>query len=72
MGSTIRIHDIRHTFTVKSVLNWYRDDVDVNQKMPLLSAYLGHKKPSDTYWYLTGIPELLSQAAIRLEKQCGE
>ncbi|MEA3482498.1 MAG: tyrosine-type recombinase/integrase [Pseudomonadota bacterium] len=67
-----RIHDIRHTFTVKSVLNWYRDDVDVNQKMPLLSAYLGHKKPSDTYWYLTGIPELLSQAAIRLEKQLGE
>lgn len=67
-----RIQDIRHTFTVKSVLRWYRDDIDVNQKMPLLSAYLGHKKPSDTYWYLTGIPELLAQAAIRLEKQLGE
>lgn len=67
-----RIHDIRHTFTVKSVLNWYRDDIDVNQKMPLLSTYLGHKKPSDTYWYLTGIPELLAQATSRLEKQLGE
>lgn len=67
-----RIHDLRHRFTVKTILNWYRDDVDVHQKMPLLSTYLGHKKPSDTYWYLTGIPELLAQATHRLEKQLGE
>ena len=67
-----RIHDIRHTFAVKIVLNWYRDDIEINQKLPLLSTYLGHKKPSDTYWYLTGIPELLAQATTRLEKQLGE
>ncbi len=51
-----RIHDLRHTFAVKTILQWYQNGVDVNQKMPFLSAYLGHKKPSDTYWYLTGTP----------------
>jgi integrase/recombinase XerD len=67
-----RIHDLRHSFTVKSVLKWYRDGADIDQKIPLLSTYLGHKKPSDTYWYLTAIPELLTQATMRLEKQLGE
>ena len=59
-------------FTVKTILSWYREDVNINQKLPLLSAFLGHQKPSDTYWYLTGVPELLSQATSRLEKQLGE
>ncbi len=57
---------------MKSVLKWYRDGADIDQKIPLLSTYLGHKKPSDTYWYLTAIPELLTQATMRLEKQLGE
>ena len=67
-----RIHDIRHTFAVKTMLNWYRDGVDINQKISLLSTYLGHKKPSDTYWYITSMPELLAQAALRFENKIGE
>jgi len=48
------------------LLDWCRDDGDVAARMPLLSAYLGHSDPRHTYWYLTGTPELLAEAARRL------
>lgn len=62
-----RIHDLRHTFAVKTVIRWYKNGDNVDMKMPLLSTYLGHVKPSDTYWYLSSIPELVGLAAIKLE-----
>jgi integrase/recombinase XerD len=49
------------------LLNWYRAGVDANQRLPELAAYLGHAHVSDTYWYLSAIPELLALAAERLE-----
>jgi integrase/recombinase XerD len=55
-----------------TLLNWYREDANINKKIILLSTYLGHKKPSDTYWYITGTPELLAQATAKLEKNIGE
>lgn len=61
-----RIHDLRHTFAVNTLLGWYRDGVDVAAWMPVLSTYLGHTHPANTYWYLTAIPELLAHAANRL------
>ena len=61
-----RIHDLRHTFAVNTYLRWYRDGVDVHANTPVLSTYLGHRCPSDTYWYLTAAPELLALAAQRL------
>lgn len=61
-----RIHDVRHTFAVRTVLEWYRAGVDVQPRMPLLSTYLGHVHPKDTYWYLSAAPELLAIAASRL------
>jgi integrase/recombinase XerD len=64
-----RIHDIRHRFATKTLLNWYRKGLDINQKISLLTTYLGHKKPSDIYWYVTGTPELLAQATTRFEKK---
>ncbi|MBS0349758.1 MAG: tyrosine-type recombinase/integrase [Proteobacteria bacterium] len=67
-----RIHDIRHSFAVSALLNWYRKGINVSQKIMLLSTYLGHKRPSDTYWYMTGTAELLAQATARLEKSIGE
>ena len=63
-----RIHDLRHTFAVRTVLAWHRAGEDVEAKLPMLSTYLGHIDPSTTYWYLTAIPELLESAAIRLER----
>jgi integrase len=62
------IHDLRHTFAIQTVLGWYRDDVDVEARLPLLSTYLGHIGPSSTYWYLTAVPELLEAATVRLER----
>lgn len=60
-----RIHDIRHTFTVNCLLRWYRKGLDVHPRMAALATYLGHVKITDTYWYLTAVPELLAIAADR-------
>ncbi len=67
-----RVHDLRHSFAVATLLDWYRDGVDVAARMPLLSAYLGHTSPASTYWYLQAAPELLGLAAQRLEHREGE
>jgi len=64
-------HDLRHSFAVSTLLQWYRTDVDVAARMPLLSAYLGHSSPTSTYWYLQAVPELLALAAGRLEHPTG-
>jgi integrase/recombinase XerD len=62
-----RLHDLRHSFAVNTVLDWYRDGADVQARMPLLSTYLGHVDPSATYWYLSTAPELMALACARLE-----
>lgn len=69
VGSTTqpRIHDLRHTFAVTTLLDWYRSGVDVAARLPWLSTYLGHHDPRSTYWYLSAAPELLALAADRLE-----
>jgi integrase len=62
------LHDLRHTFAIRTVLDWHRQGVDVEARMPVLSTYLGHVGPSSTYWYLMAIPELLEAATTRLER----
>jgi len=62
-----RLHDLRHTFAIRTLLEWYRSGQDVQAKLPSLSTYLGHREPSSTYWYLSAAPELLALAAGRLE-----
>lgn len=66
-----RIHDARDTFAVNTLLGWYRDDADVQARLPLLSAYLGHTDPRHTYWYLSAAPELLALAADRMQRHAG-
>ena len=61
-----RLHDLRHSFAVTTYLRWYHAGADVNAMAAVLSDYLGHRCPSDTYWYLTAAPELLALAAQRL------
>jgi len=63
--SAPRLHDLRHTFAVRTLLDWYRAGEDVQAKMPSLSTYLGHREPACTYWYLSAAPELLALAAAR-------
>jgi integrase len=61
-----RMHDLRHSFAVNTLLDAYRAGVDVGERLPLLSTYLGHTEPANTYWYLHAAPELMSLAAERL------
>ena len=66
-----RLHDFRHCFAVRTLLEWYRSGQDVERLMPLLSTYLGHTHVADTYWYLSAAPELLAVAGARLERGLG-
>jgi integrase len=66
-----RLHDLRHRLAVNTLIGWYRRGVDVEGRLPVLSTYLGHGHVTDTYWYLTAVPELLRLAAERLEAQGG-
>jgi integrase len=63
-----RIHDLRHTFACRRLQRWYADGVDVDHAVAALSTYLGHATVRDTYWYLTGTPELLALATARFER----
>jgi integrase/recombinase XerD len=66
-----RIHDLRHSFAVRSLLDWHRCGVPVEPRMPVLSIYLGHVDPAGTYWYLSAAPELMELAAARLHARFG-
>jgi integrase len=65
------LHGLRHSFAVRTLLEWYRAGVEIQPRLPLLSTYLGHVHPKDSYWYLTAAPELLTLAAGRLERSQG-
>ncbi len=62
-----RVHDLRHRFAVRTLLDWHHAGLDVGAMLPRLSTYLGHREPRYTYRYLTGTPELLAHAAVLLE-----
>jgi site-specific recombinase XerD len=67
-----RLHDLRHTFAVHRLTEWYRQNADVPRLLPALSTYLGHVSLSATQRYLTMTPELLEQANRRFERYaCG-
>jgi integrase/recombinase XerD len=67
-GRGPRIHDLRHTFAVRTLLNWYRNNREPAREMIKLSTYLGHSDPAHTYWYIEGVPELLELASKRIEE----
>ncbi len=64
-----RLHDLRHRFASQTLLRWYRAGDDPARRLPTLSAYLGHAHWSDTYWYLSAMPELMREAMSRLERR---
>ncbi len=65
-GHGPRLHDLRHRFATRTLIQWYRAGLDVERELPKLSTYLGHVHVSDTYWYLEAVPELLRLATERL------
>lgn len=66
-GQRPRIHDLRHTFAVRCLLRWQREAAEIDQKVLSLSTYLGHAKVSDTYWYLSAVPELLGLVSAKFK-----
>jgi integrase len=62
-----RLHDLRHSFAVNTLIRWYEQGLDVEQRLPLLSTYLGHVAPKSTYWYLSAVPQLLELITDRLD-----
>lgn len=67
-GRGPQIHDLRHSFAARTIINWYRGGKDAGREMIKLSTYLGHSNPDHTYWYLEAVPELLELAAGRVVK----
>lgn len=66
-----RLHDFRHRFAVHTLVEWYRSNEDIEQRLPVLSTFLGHGHVADTYWYLSVEPELMGLATRRLELRWG-
>ena len=62
-----RIHDLRHSFAVRRLLRWHEQGENVPRAHAGAVTYLGHAKVSNTYWYLTGTPELLQVVGRRFE-----
>ena len=66
-----RVHDLRHSFVCRTLVRSYQQHQGVDHVIDLLSTYVGHASVSDTYWYVTAIPELLALAGQRFA-QCAE
>jgi integrase/recombinase XerD len=62
---------LRHGFAVRALIGWQRSGADVDEQIAVLSTYLGHVSPADTYWYLSASPELMQLAAEQLHIRPG-
>jgi integrase len=67
--SAPRVHDLRHAFVVRRIVAWHAQGVDIDQAMLALSTYVGHAMVTNTYWYLTAVPELMALAAGKFESR---
>lgn len=67
-GHGPRLHDMRHRFAARRLVEWYRAGADVEREIPKLATYLGHVHVNETYWYIEAVPELLQLATERLQR----
>lgn len=67
----VRLYDFRHTMACNTILRWIKQGTDINSKLHILSTYLGHVRPQDTYWYLSATPELLELSCTKYEAEFG-
>ncbi|KTD18265.1 tyrosine-type recombinase/integrase [Legionella jordanis] len=70
-GKGPRVHDLRHTFAVHRLIQWYEEGADLNAKLPFLVAYLGHKDFTGTQKYLHLTAELFPNITKRMNEQFG-
>ena len=52
---------------MRRIVRWHTQGVDIDQAMLSLSTYVGHAMVTNTYWYLSAVPELMALAAGRFE-----
>jgi integrase len=64
-----RAHDLRHSFAVRTLISFYEDGGDIEERLPVLSTFLGHANPAATYWYLSASSELLELASRRVDQR---
>lgn len=67
----VRLYDFRHTFATRTITKWIEQNEDVNAKLFLLSTYMGHNHPEDTFWYLSSTPELMALSSSKYEDMFG-
>jgi integrase len=61
-----RLHDLRHSFAVNSLIDAVREGDDVDARIAALATFLGHVDPINTYWYMTASPQLMSVVSQRV------
>ena len=70
-GQGPRLHDLRHTFAVHRLAQWYRDGADLQAKLPVLATYMGHRTLRGTQHYLQLTAELFPDLSTRLDAAYG-
>jgi len=66
-GCGPRIHDLRHTFAVHRLENWYYAGENLEAKLPILAAYMGHANIRETHYYLRITASFFPEIARRLD-----
>lgn len=67
----VRLYDFRHTMACNTIHRWTKQGIDVNSSLHILSTYMGHVKPQDTYWYLSATPGMLELSCSNFEDMFG-
>lgn len=66
-GRNAHLHDLRHTFAVRTISHWHRSGKDVQSLLPALASYMGHEHYSNTAYYFTMTAELLGIAVDKFD-----
>lgn len=70
-GTGPRLHDLRHTFATRTIIEWLRTGRNPDHEIYKLTTFLGHKKPAYTYWYLEAVPEIMTLTMRQAETGIG-
>lgn len=71
-GKPPRIHDLRHSFAVNALKHCYVSSEDVQARLPVLSTYMGHVSIASTYYYISFVEEIRSEASQRFLQRFGQ
>ncbi len=71
-GTGPRLHDLRHTFATRTIIDWLRTGRHIDRELYKLSIFLGHKNLGCTYWYVEAVPEVMVLIMQRAEGLIGK